>query len=81
MFCPFVPNLQCLTVVAPALADLAWDIDVGQEVHLDLDYPITAASLTTPAAHVETEAARPVSSGLGFYRLRVYLAYQVETPV
>ena len=75
---PFVPDLQCLTVVAPALADLAWDINVGQKMHLDLDDPIAAASLTTSAAHVETEAARPVSPGLGLYCLREDLAYQVE---
>ncbi len=45
-----VGDLEGLAVVAGAAADLAGDVDVGQEVHLDLDNAIPPAGLTAPAA-------------------------------
>jgi hypothetical protein len=42
-----------------ALAGLAGDIDVGQEVHLDLDDAIALAGLAAPALDVEAEPPRP----------------------
>ena len=50
-----VLHLQRLAVVPAALADLARDVDVGQEVHLDLDLAVAGAVLAPPAAHVERE--------------------------
>src|SRR5213079_2558313 len=52
-----VEDLERLPVVARALARLARDVDVGQEVHLDLDLPVALARLAAPAAHVEREAS------------------------
>src|SRR5215510_14211389 len=58
--------LEGLAVVAPALADVALDIDVGQKVHLDLDDAVALACLATPALDVEREAARQIAARLGF---------------
>src|SRR5439155_25817746 len=50
-------DLERLAVVARALAGLAGDVDVGQEVHLDLDLAVSLAGLAAAAADVEREAA------------------------
>src|SRR5439155_11423603 len=57
-----VVDLHCFPVVAPALADFARDVDVGEELHLDLENPLALAVLAAPAFHVEAEAARLVAA-------------------
>ncbi len=59
-----VVHLQRLPVVPGAPADLAGHVDVGQEVHLDLDRAVTGARLAAAALHVEREAARLVAPDL-----------------
>ena len=54
-----VPHLERLAVVAPAPAHLAGDVQVGQEVHLDLELAVALARLAAPALHVEREAPGP----------------------
>jgi hypothetical protein len=58
-----VADLQRLAVVALALADVAGHVDVGQEVHLDLDDAVALAGLAAPALDVEAEAAGLVAAG------------------
>ena len=58
-----VPHLERLAVVAVALAHLARDVDVGEEVHLDLDLTVARAVLAPPAANVEREPALGGSRG------------------
>ena len=65
MLLPLNVNLQRLAVVALALAGLAGDVDVGQEVHLDLDDAVALAGLAAAALDVEAEAAGLVAAGLG----------------
>ena len=60
----FVFDLQRLTVVAFAAADLAGHIDVGEEVHLDLDDAVAAAGLAASAFFVEAEASLVVALSL-----------------
>src|SRR5712691_11047492 len=48
-----VAHLQRLAVVALAVAHVAGDVDVGQEVHLDLGDAIALAGLATAALDVE----------------------------
>src|SRR6476659_1530891 len=48
-------DVERLAVVALALADVAGDIDVGQEVHLDLDDAVALTSLAAAALDVERE--------------------------
>ena len=71
-------DLERVAVVARAVADLAGHVDVGQEVHLDLDGPVARAGLAATAAHVEGEAAGLVPAHLGFGRLGEELADVVE---
>ena len=57
-------HLQRLAVVALAVADVAGDVDVGQEVHLDLDQAVALAGLAAAALDVEAEAAGLVAARL-----------------
>ena len=67
-------HLERLAVVALALARLARDVDVGQEVHLDLDLPVALARLAAAALDVEREPAGLVAAHLRVGRQRVQLA-------
>src|SRR5262245_66497607 len=49
-------DFQGLAVVALALADVAGDVDVGEEVHLDLDDAVALAGLAAAALDVKGEA-------------------------
>src|SRR6185503_20374431 len=49
-------DLERLAVVALALADVALDVDVRQEVHLDLDDAVALAGLAAASLDVEREA-------------------------
>ena len=71
-------HLERLAVVALALAGLAGDVDVGQEVHLDLDLAVALAGLAAAALDVEREAAGLVAAHLRVGRQRVELADLVE---
>src|SRR5262249_30172596 len=53
-----------LAIVALALADVTGDVDVGKEVHLDLDDAVALAGLAAAALDVEREAARLVAARL-----------------
>ena len=57
-------HLQRLAIVALALADVAGDVDVGQEVHLDLDDAVALAGLAAAALDVEREAAGLIAARL-----------------
>jgi hypothetical protein len=71
-------DLERVAVVAGPVADLAGDVDVGQEVHLDLDGAVAGAGLAAAAAHVEGEAPGQVAPHLGLGRLGEELADVVE---
>ena len=53
------------TVVARTLAGLAFDIDIRQEVHFDLDDPVTLAGLAAPTFDVKGKTAGFVPARLG----------------
>ncbi len=57
-----VVDLQRLAVVALALADLAGDVDVGQELHLDLEDPVALAVLAPATLDVEAEPPRTIAA-------------------
>ena len=77
---PLVADLERLAVVAPPLADLARHVDVGEEVHLDLDEPVALARLAAPALHVEGEAPGAVAAHLRLGQLGEELADRREEP-
>ncbi len=64
-----VVHRQGVPVVALAVADLAVDVHVRQEVHLDLDRAVARARLAASAFDVEAEPARLVAAHLGLRRL------------
>ena len=76
----FVADLQGLPVVALALADLAGDEDVRQEVHLDLQHAVAGAGLAPAAPDVEGEPARAVAPALGLRRGGKEVPDVVEKP-
>src|SRR5262249_14643884 len=63
---------------ATSLADVAWHIDVGQEVHLDLHETVALTRFAAPAFHVEGKATRPVAPDLRFRQLGEQLAHRRE---
>src|SRR5262245_17658377 len=60
----FEVDFERLAVVTSAVADLARDIDIREEVHFDLDRAITGACLAAPALDVEREPAGLVAPDL-----------------
>ena len=60
-----VADLQGLAVVALAVADLAGDVDVRQEMHLDLDDAVAGAGFAAAALDVKGKAAFGVAPGAG----------------
>ena len=59
-------DLQRFAVVALALADIASDVDVWQEVHLDLDDAVALAGFAASALDVEREAAGLIAARFRF---------------
>jgi hypothetical protein len=53
------------------VADLARHVDVGEEVHLDLDDAVALAGLASAAPDIEAEPARLIPPGLGLVGLGV----------
>ena len=73
-----VLDLERLAVVAAALALLARDVDVGQEVHLDRDDAVALARLAAAALDVEREAAGPEAARLRVGHHREQIADERE---
>ena len=71
-------DLERLAVVALAVALLAGHVDVGQEVHLDLDLAVALAGLAAAALDVEAEAAGLVAARSRLLGLGEELADVVE---
>ena len=61
-----------------AVADVAGDIDVGQEVHLDLDQTVALAGLAAATLDVEAEPAGAIAAGLGFRQTGEPVADRLE---
>ncbi|OPZ44246.1 MAG: hypothetical protein BWY93_00638 [Euryarchaeota archaeon ADurb.BinA087] len=61
---PLVFHLERLAVVPPAPALFAFDVDIREEVHLDLDQPVPLAGLATASLQVEREPSRLVTTDL-----------------
>src|SRR5216683_2891804 len=61
----FEEHFQRLAVVAFALADIAGDVDVRQEVHLDLEDAVALAGLAAAALDVEGKSPGLVAARLG----------------
>src|SRR5689334_9483372 len=73
-------DLESLAVVSLALADIARNVDVGKEMHLDLDKSISFARFASAALHIEREATRAVAADFRFGHFREELANWSEQP-
>ena len=58
-------HFERVPVVAAAVAHFARDVDIGEEVHLDLDIPVAPTRLAAATADVEGEAPGQVAAGSG----------------
>src|SRR5699024_4594336 len=73
-----VLHLERLAVVASAVADLAGDVNIRKEVHLDLQRAVAAAGFAAPALDVEAEAPGRGAAHLRLGSFREELAHPVE---
>ena len=62
-----VVDFESFTVVALALADFAWNINIGEEMHFYLDDTVALTSLAASALDIEGESSAcvAVSTGVG----------------
>ena len=60
----FIIYIQCFPVVSFATANLARYINIRQEIHLDLQDPVTGTGLTAPAFDVKRKSSLLVASCL-----------------
>src|SRR5213075_2947611 len=74
----FITDLQRFTIVPPAFTDLARDVDVGQEVHLDFHEPVALAGFAASAFDVEREPPRTVAAQLRLGQIGEQLANRRE---
>ena len=77
---PLVTHLERLAVVATAVADVAEDVDLRQELHLDAQRPLSLAGLAAPPLDVEREAPRFVPADLRLRQRGEELADGAEDP-
>ena len=73
-----VVYLERFAVVALALADLAGNVDIREEVHFYLDDAVALAGLTASASHVEGKSSGGISPCLSIGSFCEKLAYIAE---
>src|ERR1700760_1786832 len=73
-----VSDLQSFAIVSCPSADLAFNINVGQEVHLDFDHAVSLAILASAALQVETESSAVVATDAGSRQLTEEFADRSE---
>ena len=73
-----VMHLKRLAVVACALADLAWNVDIGEELHLDLEDAVAPTRLTASPLHIEAEPPRLVAAHARLAHLTEQLTDRIE---
>src|SRR5205823_4704291 len=75
-----VADLERLAVVAPAVADVAGHVNVGEKMHLDLGDAVALAGLAAPPLDVEREAPGVVAAAARFRHAGEELADRSEKP-
>jgi len=74
----FISDIQSLLREALALANLTLDINIGQEVHFDLNDPVSPAGFAAAAFNVETETSRFISADFRLGQLAEDIADMAE---
>jgi hypothetical protein len=62
----FIFNLEGFAVVAFAFADIALDVDIGEEVHFDDVYALSATGFAASTFDVEGKLSRFVAACFSF---------------
>ena len=75
-----VPYFQSLTVISLTLTDVACDVDVRKEMHLDLVNAISCSGFASAALGVERKSSCLISSLLRVRCLSVELTDKIENP-
>ena len=75
-----VMHFQSLAVVASSMADLAGNINIGKEVHLDGDSSIAGTVLAATAFNVEGETTLLIAAHLSFGSFSKERADLIEYP-
>src|SRR5689334_19796632 len=75
---PAKTHLERLSIVAFAFADIAWNVDVWQEMHFNFHQTIAFTRFAAAAFHVERKSARSVSANLCFRHFCKQLADRSE---
>ena len=55
-------DFQSLAVVALSSADFAWNVNIGKEVHLDLDQTVSRTGLTATSFYIEGKPTGIIST-------------------
>ena len=71
-------HLQRVAVITRAVAHLARNVNVGQEVHLDFIHAVALAGLAASALHVEAEASGLIAAQLRLIRLAEQLTNEIK---
>jgi hypothetical protein len=71
-------NLEGFAVVAFAFADIALDVDIGEEVHLDDIYTLSTTGFTASTFDVERKLSGFITACFSFDGLGEYFADGVE---
>jgi len=75
---PFIPDVQGLLVKPRAMANVAEDIHVRKEIHLDGDRAVALTMLAPPPLHVEGKAPGFIAAGLRLGQAREQVADTVK---
>ena len=71
-------NLERLAVIPAAIAFLARDVNIGEEVHLDLDQAVAVAGFAAAPFDIEAEPAGFIAARSGFGQAGEPIADQRE---
>src|SRR5690625_2996835 len=73
-------HLKSFPVIARTLTDLARNIHIRQEIHLNTQRPVTGARFTAPALDIEREATGLITPNFGFRGFGEEFAHVIPHP-
>ncbi len=78
IICNFIEDLQRLAIIARALADIAWHVYIGQELHLDTILALSLTRLAAAAFDIEAETTRRITAYFALGHIAEQVANLVE---
>ena len=71
-------DIQCLAVIALAVADFTRDIDIRQKMHLNLPDTVSLTRLAAAALHIKGKSSFLITTHLRIDRAREQIADHVK---